>query len=72
MEIEYRVFREELDHGAAYGIMAMEAGKTVEIISDISPRREDMEELVKCCNEGGLSLTHLPDVVEDWLTGSPE
>ena len=68
MEIEYRVFREELDHGAAYGIMAMEA----EIISDISPRREDMEELVKCCNEGGLSLTHLPDVVEDWLTGSPE
>ncbi len=53
---------------AVYGIEAVSPeGKILLSFSDLFFDREKAESLVTLCNDGELSLSHLPDVVEDAL-----
>ncbi len=49
----------------AYGIGVRCDGVEVARVSDICTDRGAVEELVRRCNDGGLDIIHLLDVVED-------
>ncbi len=76
--VTYGITKEEyLYHGrqrTAYGIVAYEAvsdGEDAGIIAsvrDLSENREAVEKLVDACNQAGLSIEHLQDIAEDFLT----
>lgn len=59
----------------AYGLVAyanvVEDGTAtiVASASDLTDKRELVEELASKCNVGNLSLVHFNDVVEDFLAG---
>ena len=49
-----------------YGICALDDDRHVlASYYDIGTDAVSAEHLVRCCNEGKLSLIHLPDIVED-------
>ena len=62
------------EHRISYGIVACscaEANGTATIVAsvhDITASRENLSELVDDCNRLGLSVMHLADVVEDFLS----
>ena len=49
-----------------YGIQMTYAGTVVKV-EDLSLHREEVENLVKLCNEKNLSPLHFQDVLEDFL-----
>ena len=53
---------------AAYGGTELDNVNILEYIGDISHDKEKIEELVQLCNQSELSIAHLHDVVEDFLT----
>ncbi len=50
-----------------YGICVTDGVRVIEEIPDISPNREQVNELVSLCNRLKLSSIHLHDVVEDFF-----
>ena len=77
MMITYGIICETFTHGlvtrSSYGIAAYahadstDTATVVAVINDISEDLDSVIDLVKLCNEGGLSPEHLKDVVEDFL-----
>lgn len=55
-----------------YGIAAVKKERgnqtVVQVYNDMSAEYEKVKGLVRLCNKGRLSLIHLPDVVEDFIT----
>lgn len=70
----YTVFSEvivssELGRYTAYGIEAADAqGKLHRIVHDITCDRSALEALAALCNQLALSVCHLDDVIEDFLS----
>ena len=73
---EYRVFEEKLNSVESgeyigYGIKVFEISECGErcmvALPDVSVDRDFVLALADLCNRGGLSPTHLFDVVEDFL-----
>ena len=50
-----------------YGITALEDGRMLLSVRDVSADRTRVEKLIETCNRLGLSPAHLGDVVEDFL-----
>ena len=69
--IRYKVIESQLElegqKYTGYGIVAEDNGTLIEIMEDVSLNKEEIEELVRRCNEGSLELIHLKDVVDDFL-----
>lgn len=51
-----------------YGIDVYRRGYKLYEVKDITVDREKLENLIRLCNQEQLSLLHLRDVVEDFLT----
>ncbi len=51
-----------------YGIGAIKNDVVVDYISDLSTDLDRVKSFVELCNINGLSLNHLRDVAEDFLT----
>ena len=71
-QITYFVIPEEMEVDGeihtTYGIGAICNDVLVENISDVSTELNKIKNFVQLCNKENLSLTHLKDVVEDFLT----
>ena len=59
----------ETNFAVTYGITAydMSSDRVIAHIGDITCDKARLERLVELCNRWELSLTHLTDVVEDFL-----
>ncbi|PWM41149.1 MAG: hypothetical protein DBX66_00250 [Clostridiales bacterium] len=74
-EIEYRVYREELElegigRYTAFGVAGFRAGDRREPVchvGDISTERSVAERLAELCNRNILSPSHLLDAAQDFL-----
>ena len=69
----YQLLTETIDdNGMArktYGIAAItQDGETITSIRDISCNREKVQAFVDICNSLGLSLLHIDDAVDDFLS----
>ena len=70
----YKIIREliedeELGSFESYGILAVDsADKEIFRISDISTDAASLSDLIEQCNRGGVSLLHIHDIVEDFLS----
>ena len=62
-----KVVVDEILHDT-YGIGAYSEGTVVDQISDLSPSFDKVKALVNLCNEQKLSLIHLRDVAEDFIS----
>lgn len=51
-----------------YGIDVYRRGYKLYEVKDITVDREKLKNLIRLCNQEQLSLLHLRDVVEDFLT----
>lgn len=73
-KMTYTVFSEEIDSPSlgryrTCSIAVTDAeGLLVRTVHDITPDREALEALAALCNELELSLCHLDDVIEDFLS----
>ena len=66
--VEEMLYCEELSSTyRTYGIAAVQNGERIAFVSDASPDRASVEELVRRCNKYSLDPIHLIDVVEDLL-----
>lgn len=61
-----KFFLEDLEY-IGYGIRVYTSTGYFDI-DDLSKDEAAVEELVNYCNDGGLSLIHLEDVIEDFLS----
>ena len=78
MNVTYGMTEERYFHGAesrvSYGIVAYADAKEdgsatiVAAVHDVTADRQALSELVALCNRLELSLLHLDDVIEDFLT----
>ncbi len=74
MKIQYAVIIEEriLEelHYIAYGILIRDESTDTVIrkISDISLKRDEVRKLVTLCNIHSLSVEHIEDIVQDFLS----
>lgn len=66
--LNYRLISEKNDNSESYGIAVCENDKTVRIIPDISPYKEDISKIANICNQLEVELCHFEDIVEDYLT----
>ena len=76
--VTYALIEEKYKKGneirTSYGIAAYSGEETdgvsciVKSIHDVSPDKEKMSSLVDNCNRLGLSIGHLCDVVEDFIS----
>ena len=72
--IVQELYAVETEHRISYGIVAYanmsEDGTTTIVASvrDISSDKHQVEELINLCNHLQLSLLHLDDVIEDFLS----
>ena len=72
--IVQELYAVETEHRISYGIAAyanMSEDGTATIVAsvrDISSDKHQVEELVNLCNHLQLSLLHLDDVIEDFLS----
>ena len=76
MTIKYKIVKEvhmtDEYTGISYGIAVYDSTAEVEsgllkYIGDVSCDKEEVEELVRMCNQLELSDVHIYDVVEDFL-----
>ena len=51
-----------------YGMDCMQNGHCIKSVADISCDREKVMAWITLCNAQGLSVAHLPDVLEDFLS----
>lgn len=52
----------------AYGISAYENNTQIKSVPEISDCIEDINELVRLCNDEEIELCHMEDIIEDFLT----
>ncbi len=76
--VKYQLLKETLQENnigefTTFGILAIEevdgSSRVVASISDISTDEEFVKRFVQLCNEYGLSLVHLDNVVDNALNG---
>lgn len=58
---------ENEDSDCPYGIEALSDGTSLRY-DNVTSDRASMEAIVGICNEGGLEICHLEDILEDFLT----
>lgn len=62
-----RVIVEGVKHHT-YGIGVLREDVMIYAVPDISTNFDEVKALVRRCNEGNLSLIHLRDIVEDFIS----
>ncbi len=67
-------YSDQDDTYASYGIVAYTAENqplptVVAMVHHITFNRKRLSQLVSLCNQGQLSLLHLEDVIDDFLSG---
>ncbi len=70
MGIRYGMIEERYDTRVSYGIAVEETedGELLFALHDIASDRDGVEALIERCNRSELSLLHINDAVEDFLT----
>ena len=61
------IYDEDIGSYVSYGITVRCDGEEILTISDVSTDRKKVERLAELCNDKGLSVCHIYDVIEDIL-----
>ncbi len=66
--ISYIINSTEKNCGKKYGIDVLLDGNLIKSVEDITDKLDDIKNLVSICNELDISLCHIDDIIEDYLT----
>ena len=65
--IEEHIVNDYCGEYSSYGIAVISNGIEIRRISDISTNFEDIEKLVRLCNQASVELVHIDSIVENFL-----